>query len=44
MKKANTKIDFTNDEINILGQEMDIGFTPSGHYTVPMSKCYEALK
>ena len=43
MKKANTKIDFTNDKINILGQEMDIGFMTSGHYSIPISKCYEAL-
>ena len=43
MKKANTKIDFTNDKINILGQEMDIRLTTSGHYSIPISKCYEAL-
>ena len=43
MKKANTKIDFTNDKINILGQEMDIGFITSGHYSISISKCYEAL-
>ena len=43
MKKANTKIDFTNDKINILRQEMDIRFTTSGHYSIPISKCYEAL-
>ena len=43
MKKAETKIDFTKDKINILGQEMDIKFTLSGHYSIPISKTYEAL-
>ena len=43
MKKANTKTDFTNDKINILGQEIDIKFTTSGHYSAPVSKRYEAL-
>ena len=36
-------IDFTKDKINILGQYMDIKFTSSGHYLVPISKSYEAL-
>ena len=40
MKKTNTKIDVTNDKINILGQEIDIRFTTSGHYSIPISKCY----
>ena len=43
LKKANTKIDFTNDKLNILGQEIDIKFKTSGHYTIPISKSYEAL-
>ena len=43
MKKANTNIDFTNDKVHILGQEIDIRFTTSGHYSIPISKCYEAL-
>ena len=29
MKKADTTIDFTNDKINIFGQEMDMKFTSS---------------
>ena len=33
IKKANTKTDFTNDKINILGQ--DNRFTTSGHYSIP---------
>ena len=44
MKKANTNIDFMNDKINFPGQEIDIRFTPSGHHSVPISKCYEALR
>ena len=40
MKKTNTKIDVTNDKINILGEEIDIRFTTSGHYSIPISKCY----
>ena len=43
MKKPNTNIDFTNDKIYILGQEMDIGFTSSGQYSIPISESYEAL-
>ena len=43
MKKANTEIDFTNGKINILGQEIDIRFTTSGHYSIPISKSYRVL-
>ena len=32
MKKADTLIDFTKDKINILGQEMILKFTSSGHF------------
>ena len=39
MKKANTKTDFTDDKINISGQEINIRFTTSGHYSIPISKC-----
>ena len=42
-KKVKTKIDFTKDKINILGQAMDIKFTSSGHYSIPISKTSEAL-
>ena len=44
MKKAKTRIDFSNDKIDILGQEIDISFTSSGHYCIPISKTYEALE
>ena len=43
MKMVETKIDFTKDKINILGQEMDIKFTSSGHYSIPISKTSKAL-
>ena len=43
MEKADTTIDFTKDKINTLGQEMDMKFTSSGHYLIPISKSYEAL-
>ena len=43
MKKAKMKIDFIKDKINILGQEMDIKFPLSGHYSIPISKTYKAI-
>ena len=42
-EKADTTIDFTKNKINILGQEMDMKFTSSGHYLIPISKSHEAL-
>ena len=36
MKKANTKIDFTNDKVNIFGKEVDLQFTSSGNYAIPL--------
>ena len=36
-------MDFTRDQINILGQEIDPNFLSSGHYTISISKTYEAL-
>ena len=43
MKKAKTKVDFTKDKMNILGQEMDINFRSNGHYSIPITKSYEVL-
>ena len=34
MKKANVKVDFSNDKMNILHQEVDIVFTCSDHYAI----------
>ena len=42
-KKKNTKTDFKNDKISILGQEMDISFGNNRHFSIPISKYYEAL-
>ena len=38
IKKANVKIDFSNDVVNMLNQKINIVFTASGHYAVPVSK------
>ena len=38
MKKAETTIDFVNDTVNILGETIDLEFTSSGHYMIPISK------
>ena len=43
MKKAEATIDFMKDSINMLRQKMDIKFSSSGHYLIPISKSYEAL-
>ena len=43
IKKADTKIDFIKDQINILGQEMGMKFTSKGHYLILISKSYKAL-
>ena len=39
-KDAMKKTDFTNDKINIFGREMDMKFTSSRHYLIPISKSY----
>ena len=39
-KDAMKKADFTNDKINIFGQEMDMKFTSSRHYLIHISKSY----
>ena len=36
MKKPNIKIDFTNDKVNIFGKNVDLQFTSSGHYAIPL--------
>ena len=38
MKKANVKVDFSNDVVNMLNQKINIVFTASGHHAVPISK------
>ena len=44
MKKANRKFDFSNDTINMLDQKVNIVFTSSGHYAVPISKTNQFME
>ena len=44
MKKANTRIDFANDKVNIFGKDIDLQFTSSGHYAVPLSDSCKDLE
>ena len=37
MKKSNVGIDFANDKVSFLNQNVDIIFTSSDHYAVPIS-------
>ena len=37
MEKAETTINFVNDTVNILGETIDLEFTSSGHYMIPVS-------
>ena len=36
MRKADTKIDFSSDKANMFGTEIDLTFTQSGHYFIPL--------
>ena len=36
MKKANTQIDFCEDKVHIFGRKIDIKFSSSGHYCIPL--------
>ena len=38
IKKAETSADFINDTVKILGETIDLEFTTSGHYMIPISK------
>ena len=38
MKKAMTTIDFGNDRVKMLDQTLNLQFTTSGHYIVPIAK------
>ena len=44
MEKANVKIDFSNDVVNMLNQKTNIVFTASGHYAVPISKTSQRVE
>ena len=43
MKKANMKIDFANDKVNIFGKKVDLQFTSSGYYAIPLRDCCKDL-
>ena len=43
MKLAKVKIDFNNDKINIFREDIDILFTESGHYFIPISRTNKAI-
>ncbi len=38
MKRAQVKLDLENDRAKILGKEVDLQFTSSGHYCVPIQQ------
>ena len=44
MKKPNVKIDFSNDVVNMLNQKINIVFTASGHYAIPISKTSQLVE
>ena len=43
LKKARSQIDFINDRINILGQDVSLGVSESGHYLLPLGKSKQVL-
>ena len=43
LKKARSQIDFINDKINILGQEVTLGISESGHYLLPLGRHKQVL-
>ena len=38
MEKANTQIDFASDKTNILGCDVQVIFSTSGHYCIPIGR------
>ena len=38
MKRGNTQIDFASDKINILGLDVQVIFSTSGHYCIPIGR------
>ena len=43
MKKINVTVDFANDKVSFLDQNVDIILTSSGHYAVPISRTEKLL-
>ena len=44
MKKAETAINFKDDKVSMLGQTLDLKFTTSGHYAIPLGIADEKKK
>ena len=44
MKKADTKIDFTNDTVTMFGEKQHVHLTKSGHYSVALDNKQNILK
>ena len=44
MKKANVKIHFSNNTVSMLDQKINIFFTSSGHYAIPISKTNQIVE
>ena len=38
LKKADTQINFASDKINILGCDVQVIFSTSGHYCIPIGR------
>ena len=43
MKKAKTKIDFSQDKVHIFGQSVDVNVTTSGHYCLALNSKYDNI-
>ena len=43
MKKSNVKMDFANDKVSFLDQNVDRILSSSGHYAVPISRTEQLL-
>ena len=43
MKKSNVKMNFANDKVSYLDQNVDIILSSSGHYAVPISRTEQLL-
>ena len=39
LKKANAELNFNNDTVHILGQNVDLHVTTTGHYTILHHLC-----
>lgn len=44
IKKAGTKLDFTNDSVQIFGKIYNLECTDTGHYLIPITKQLSRIK